>query len=109
MFDLEDAKKRGCLWNGRRGKVLAEARIGGEDSIVVLYDMGDGNHSVAWPIKGDANLENLPLEREVWVAAHDKGGWASYEAEDAARAIADSWRLQGSAAGYAKVTIPLTK
>lgn len=119
MFDLEDAKKRGAITrDGRKVRIICTDKKCARYTIVGLVENRDGTEEVeTYTTDGQCSLlasghprdlQNLPLEREVWVAARGDHNFSTGD-ESYARDWVDRWRETGIAAGYAKVTIPLTK
>ena len=116
-FDLEDAKKRGAVTkSGHKVRILCSDRAGkcypliglityesGED---VWYGSLDGRCS--WPDRG-MDLQNLPREVTVWVAETEFGERRLFPDKGQAEFWCYYERSCGRAAGYAPVTIKLTR
>ena len=113
-FDLEDAKARGCLYQGYPTRIICTDRVSNCGySVIALYKPGEAENYLASKPDGLATngvrLQNLPREVTVWVAANDAGYRYYVLDERDARDWCDRQRNQDRAAGYAPVTIKLTR
>lgn len=108
-FDLEDAKKRGIMLRGMRGRIICSDAAGGFPVIAILETATLS--SLLWAksngktCDGD-QLQNLPREVTLWAVASERFLQSSEK-------DSEDWcareRSQGYAAGYAPVTIKLTR
>lgn len=112
-FDLEDAKKRGCLYDGFPARIICTDRLGGFP-VVALYRADGDERMVSTKADGtiaswSLSLQNLPREVTVWAGVSENGVTWLHGTEDDARTMKEAHQAKGHAAGYAPVTIKLTR
>lgn len=112
-FDLEDAVKRGCLYEGMPSRVLC-ADLAPHNHVVLAVSGPSGEWIKVVRRDGHSldtgySAQNLPREVTVWVAVRESGGHETYRNEMMARGWCDRQRARGNAAGCAPVTITLKR
>jgi hypothetical protein len=118
-FDLEDAKKRGCrvFYSGTspdQARIVCDD-LKGDYPIGAAVPLSDGSESIITFTREGLNcargchLVNLPREVTVWACASESHDGRQSICEADAEYWCREQRIKGSAAGYAPVTIKLTR